>query len=108
MIEDGKNNKESSQEADGADTGDNGDMLSDTENNEGNQPQLKRFKQLDRVSNLLQKQEKEVVIEHEMSVEEKQLEHYCEYKPSCEEMSIDSLDFWAKNFNTYPLLSPIA
>ena len=69
---------------------------------------MKRFKHLNRVSDLLAQQE---VVEEEtiqLSKEEEEIERYFNSKHSEDEMKIDPLQFWIHASKSYPLISGTA
>jgi len=83
-----------------------------TEENEMNhnesieEPPLKRFKHLDRASELLQKKESEVN-PHQLTNEEEEVQRYSMYKPTKDEIRLDPIVFWVNTSQVYPLLSPV-
>ena len=71
---------------------------------------MKRFKHLDRVSELLQKKEDEEkdVGPQQMTKEEEEIERYSECRPTNDEMKLDPIVYWVNVSHVYPHLSPVA
>ena len=71
------------------------------------EPPLKRFKHLDRVSELLQKKEAEENEEgpSQMTKEEEEIERY---RPTNDEMTLHPIVYWVNASHIYPHLSPVA
>lgn len=74
------------------------------------EPPLKRFKHLDRVSELLQKKEDEEkeVGSQQMTKEEEEIERYSKCRPTNNEMKLDPIVYWVNVSHVYPNLSPVA
>ena len=79
--------------------------LNDTE-----QPPVKRFKHLDRVSELLQKKEDEEkeAGPQQMTKVEEEIERYSKCRPTNDEMKLDPIVYWVNVSHAYPHLSPVA
>ena len=71
---------------------------------------MKRFKHLERVSELLKKKEMEEkdADSHELTNGEEEIERYSKSKPNTEELQLDPVIYWVNVSSTYPLLSPVA
>ena len=71
---------------------------------------VKRFKHLDRVSELLQKKEDEEkdVRPQQMTKEDEEIERYSECRPTNDEMKLDPIVYWVNVSHVYPHLSPVA
>lgn len=80
------------------------------DNNDAEQPPTKRFKHLNRVSELLRDREKEMEEEdsHELSNGEEELEKYSSHKANADDIQLDPLIFWANASKGYPALSQVA
>lgn len=65
----------------------------------------KRFKHLNLVSDLLEKENTEEII---LSKEDDEIERYLSSKPTPEQMDQDPLEYWISMRLTYPLIYPIA
>ena len=76
------------------------------------QPPTKRFKHLERVGKLLDKEDNQQENEEDratqISKEEQQLNQYIECKVSKEEKKLDPFEYWLMKKNEYPDLSQIA
>ena len=86
-------------------TADNAVTLNDRE-----EPPVKRFKHLDRVSELLQKKENEEkeAGPRQMTKGEEEIERYSQWRPTNDEMKLDPIVHWVKVSHIYPHLSPVA
>ena len=74
------------------------------------EPPKKRFKHLERVSELLKKKEMEEEDgdSQKMTNEEEEIERYSRSKPNTEELQLDPIIYWVNVSTSYPLLSPVA
>ena len=77
---------------------------------ETSEPPKKRFKHLERVSELLNRKEleEEETDSQEITNEEEEIEKYNKSKISAEELQLDPILYWINNSTSYPLLSPVA
>ena len=78
--------------------------------NDEEEPPFKRFKHLDRVSELLRKKEEEERNKDsmELTTEEEEIERYTKTKHNCEELKLDPLTYWIQVAHIYPHLSGVA
>ena len=79
-------------------------------NESTDEPPLKRFKHLDRVSELLRKKEdaEKEAGPQQITKEEEEIERYSKCRPTNDEMKLDPIVYWVNVSHVYPNLSPVA